>query len=94
MAGRKGERFWPESREDRPKQMLRLFSDDTMIELTEERLVPMIPAETSSVEMFDCRTAATILFSVTEKGALQILASLPFIMFEYQSCAVVNSATA
>ena len=45
MAGGKGERFWPESRENRPKQMLRLFSDDTMIELTVERLTPMIPPE-------------------------------------------------
>ena len=45
MAGGKGERFWPESRENRPKQMLRLFSDDTMVELTVERLTPMIPPE-------------------------------------------------
>jgi mannose-1-phosphate guanylyltransferase len=45
MAGGKGERFWPLSRESRPKQVLSLLGDKTMIELTVERLLPLIPRE-------------------------------------------------
>ena len=45
MAGGKGERFWPESRVSRPKQLLRLLGDLTMIEQTVNRLKPLMPAE-------------------------------------------------
>ena len=34
MAGGAGTRFWPESRADCPKQLLRLVGDETMIERT------------------------------------------------------------
>ncbi len=43
MAGGKGERFWPWSREKRPKQLLPLFGRETMIEMTVKRLTPLIP---------------------------------------------------
>ncbi len=43
IAGGKGERFWPLSRIDRPKQFLKLTSDKTMLEETIERVKPMIP---------------------------------------------------
>ena len=45
LAGGKGERFWPLSRADRPKQFLRLTSDKMMIEETIERVRPIIPIE-------------------------------------------------
>ena len=38
MAGGAGTRFWPASREHTPKQLLRLFGDRTMIQLTVDRL--------------------------------------------------------
>lgn len=38
MAGGSGTRFWPESRRDRPKQLLRLSGDRTMIQSTVDRL--------------------------------------------------------
>ena len=42
MAGGRGERFWPLSRMDRPKQFLRLTSDQTMLEETILRVGSMI----------------------------------------------------
>lgn len=45
LAGGRGERFWPLSRIERPKQFLRLTSDKTMIEETIDRVLPMIPRE-------------------------------------------------
>ena len=43
MAGGKGTRFWPKSTEEMPKQFLKLIDDKTMIELTYERLLNIIP---------------------------------------------------
>ncbi len=46
MAGGSGERFWPVSRRDRPKQLLRLTRpDQTMLGEAVERLRPIIPPE-------------------------------------------------
>lgn len=46
MAGGSGERFWPLSRVKRPKQLLRLASDDaTLLEQTISRLKPLIQDE-------------------------------------------------
>ncbi len=45
LAGGKGERFWPLSRADRPKQFLRLISGKTMIEETIDRVLPLIPID-------------------------------------------------
>ena len=46
MAGGKGERFWPKSRSNYPKQFLSLTSDGkTMIQLTAERLLPLVGYE-------------------------------------------------
>lgn len=43
MAGGKGERFWPKSRTNYPKQFLSLTNDGkTMIQLTIERLLPIV----------------------------------------------------
>lgn len=43
MAGGRGERFWPKSRNSRPKQFLSLTSDgETMIQKTVKRLIPLV----------------------------------------------------
>lgn len=45
MAGGKGTRFWPLSTEEKPKQFLNLVGDKTMIQMTVDRIIPMIPVE-------------------------------------------------
>lgn len=45
MAGGSGQRFWPLSTAGRPKQLLNLFSDKTMIRETIDRILPLIPKE-------------------------------------------------
>src|SRR5438309_5961538 len=45
LAGGSGERFWPLSRRNRPKQLLRLISKRTLLEETLSRLEGFVPAE-------------------------------------------------
>lgn len=45
MAGGKGTRFWPLSTEEKPKQFLKLIGDKTMIQMTVDRIQPIIPIE-------------------------------------------------
>ena len=45
LAGGSGERFWPYSRRSRPKQLLKLFSERTMLEETIARLDGAVPLE-------------------------------------------------
>ncbi len=45
MAGGSGTRFWPKSRRDRPKQLLRLFGDSTMLQQTVARIEPLVSRE-------------------------------------------------
>jgi len=45
MAGGSGTRFWPASRASRPKQLLRLASDETLVAETVARLGDMTPPE-------------------------------------------------
>lgn len=45
MAGGKGTRFWPLSTEEKPKQFLNLIGDETMIQMTVNRIKPIIPIE-------------------------------------------------
>jgi mannose-1-phosphate guanylyltransferase len=45
LAGGSGERFWPLSRRARPKQLLRLVSDRTLLEETLARLEGFLPRE-------------------------------------------------
>lgn len=46
MAGGKGERFWPRSRKNNPKQFLCLTGDGkTMIQQTVERILPLVDME-------------------------------------------------
>lgn len=43
MAGGAGTRFWPESRADLPKQLLRLAGERTLLQQTVDRLAGLIP---------------------------------------------------
>ena len=45
LAGGKGERFWPQSRLRRPKQLLPIIGDRPMLQQTLERVLPVVPAE-------------------------------------------------
>jgi len=45
MAGGAGTRFWPKSRERRPKQLLPIIGEGTMLQNTVQRLLPLVPAE-------------------------------------------------
>jgi mannose-1-phosphate guanylyltransferase len=45
LAGGSGTRFWPLSRNARPKQLLHLFGEDTLLEQTISRLEGLVPKE-------------------------------------------------
>ena len=45
MAGGTGTRFWPASTEETPKQFLKLFGEQTMLQDTANRIEPLIPRE-------------------------------------------------
>src|SRR6266571_2658317 len=45
LGGGSGERFWPLSRRNRPKQLLRLISERTLLEETIARLEGLVPSE-------------------------------------------------
>jgi mannose-1-phosphate guanylyltransferase len=45
LAGGKGERFWPQRRLRRPKQLLPIVGDKPMLVQTLDRVLPVVPAE-------------------------------------------------
>jgi mannose-1-phosphate guanylyltransferase len=45
MAGGRGERFWPVSREKTPKQLLRLLGDRSFLQQAVDRVLPLVPIE-------------------------------------------------
>jgi mannose-1-phosphate guanylyltransferase len=49
MAGGRGERFWPFSTKDYPKQLLRIVSERSMLQDTIERVVDFVPLERTLV---------------------------------------------
>ncbi len=44
MAGGRGERFWPVSREKTPKQLIRLLGDRSFLQGAVDRVLPLVPA--------------------------------------------------
>jgi mannose-1-phosphate guanylyltransferase len=67
LAGGSGERFWPLSRRARPKQLLKLVSDKTLLEETIDRLEGLVP-----------RDQILILTNVDqEKAVRELLPELP-----------------
>ena len=66
MAGGSGERFWPLSRKTKPKQLLNLETDKTMLEQSIERISPLIAPQdifiiTSEVLLEPIREALPML---------------------------------
>ena len=49
MAGGRGERLWPLSRKETPKQFLKLLGERTLLQQTVERVVPLVPLENTYV---------------------------------------------
>lgn len=49
MAGGGGTRFWPVSRTRRPKQLLQLFGEETLLEQTVNRMLALAPPERTLV---------------------------------------------
>ncbi len=45
MAGGKGERFWPVSREKTPKQLITLLGGRSFLQQTVDRILPLVPIE-------------------------------------------------
>ena len=45
MAGGSGERFWPLSTKEKPKQLLKIFSNKSLIRLAYERVLPLVDKE-------------------------------------------------
>lgn len=43
MAGGRGERFWPVSREKTPKQLLKLLGDRSFLQQAVDRVLPLVP---------------------------------------------------
>lgn len=43
MAGGRGERFWPVSREKMPKQLLKLLGDHSLLQQAVDRVLPLVP---------------------------------------------------
>jgi mannose-1-phosphate guanylyltransferase len=43
MAGGRGERFWPVSREHAPKQLVKLLGDRSFLQQTVDRILPVVP---------------------------------------------------
>ncbi len=67
IAGGKGERFWPQSRAARPKQLLPIVGDSPLLTQTVERVKPIVPAENIFV----------ITSAVQEKGVRAVCTGLP-----------------
>lgn len=82
MAGGRGERFWPKSRKDLPKQFLSLTDDGkTMIQLTVERILPLVALE-------------DIYIATNKNYKSLVLAQLPGIPEENILCEPVGRNTA
>ena len=57
MAGGSGERFWPLSTPDSPKQFLRLLDGKTLLRRTVERIEPLIPIDRQIVVACEAHVA-------------------------------------
>ena len=65
MAGGRGERFWPHSRQKKPKHLLPIVGDKPMLSQTVDRLTPIVPLENIYV-MTNREQRASILESCPE----------------------------
>ncbi len=67
LAGGIGSRFWPLSRSQYPKQVLRLLGSESMIQSTIERLLPRIPLDRMAV-VTNANQADVINLELLRKG--------------------------
>jgi mannose-1-phosphate guanylyltransferase len=67
IAGGKGERFWPQSRAERPKHLLPVVGDQPLLTQTIERVLSIVPVEQIFV----------ITSAVQEKGVRAVCSALP-----------------
>ncbi len=58
MAGGRGERFWPVSREKTPKQLLTLLSKQSFLQEAVERVLPLVPIKNIFVITNEAQAAA------------------------------------
>ena len=73
MAGGVGSRFWPESRETRPKQFLDILGTGrSLLRMSFERLLPVIPAENIRILTHE-KYSAMVLEQIPEIGAEQLM---------------------
>jgi len=73
LAGGRGTRFWPSSRQANAKQVLRLFGDRSLIQQTVDRLRPILPPEHVWI-LTNAHLRAEIIRQLPEVPAKQILA--------------------
>ena len=64
LAGGSGTRFWPLSREQYPKQLLRIFGDQTLIQSTLSRISNLIPQKQTYI-VTNAQQAEQIRFQLT-----------------------------
>src|ERR1051325_1431849 len=57
MAGGRGERFWPVSREKTPKQLIRLLGKDSLLQQTVNRVLPLVPMKNIMVITTEAQAA-------------------------------------
>ena len=51
MAGGKGERFWPMSREKTPKQLITLLGKRSFLQQAVDRVLPLVPLKNIIIKM-------------------------------------------
>jgi len=73
LAGGRGTRFWPRSRQATAKQVLRLFGDRSLIQQTVDRLRPVLPPERVWI-LTNHHLRTEIVRQLPEVPARQILA--------------------
>jgi len=67
LAGGSGTRFWPLSRNEKPKQLLNLFDDETLLNKTVNRLEGIVPKENIFI----------LTNSLQRPAVLEVLPDLP-----------------
>lgn len=67
IAGGKGERFWPQSRERRPKHLLPIVGKKPLLAQTLDRIRPVVPAKNTFV----------VTSAAQEKAVRQVCSKLP-----------------
>jgi mannose-1-phosphate guanylyltransferase len=80
MAGGRGERFWPLSRENTPKQLLKLLGEKSFLQEAVDRVLPLVPA-------------ANVLIITNQAQAAQVRKQLPRLPKENIVCEPIGRDT-